>query len=243
MMMSSSLRPNQSNRETLAVTPEAARQFEDYADEYANLTEASIQASGESHSYFHTYKVDCLSRLGLNSALPLLDYGCGIGSLTEHLTQRFEKVEGYDPSQKSLRVARRRLPGLVFHQNPDQLPDARFGCAVLSGVLHHVHPEYREGMLARLRRTLAPGAKLVVFEHNPWNPLTRRAVKSCPYDDDAILLWPGELRRVIRAAGYKHVRLDYIVFFPRWLAPFRALEPRLRWLVFGAQTMVVGTNP
>ena len=91
-------------------------------------------------------------------------------------------------------------------------------------------------------RLLAPGGRLFVFEHNPLNPVTRRAVAACDFDDDAVLLWPWQARRVLRSAGLRDVRLDYIVFFPRSLARLRPLEPRLAWLPLGAQVMVVGSR-
>ena len=81
-----------------------------------------------------------------------------------------------------------------------------------------------------------------MFEHNPWNPVTRRAVADCPFDDDAILLWPRELRSLFREAGYEDVRQDFIVFFPRSLALLRPLEPKLRWLFLGGQTMTIGSE-
>jgi SAM-dependent methyltransferase len=220
----------------------AARKFDDYAEEYGRLLADSIQASGESHTYFHKYKVDCIRRLGLDPALPMLDYGCGIGSLTGHLAGAFGRVEGYDPSPKSLELARQRLPEISFHDDAKKLPDGRFGAAVLSGVLHHVAKGARRELLASVREKLAPGGKLIIFEHNPWNPLTRRAVHACAFDDDAILLWPWELKSLARAAGYSNVQLDYIVFFPRTLARLRSLEPKLRRLFLGAQTMTVATR-
>ena len=114
---------------------------------------------------------------------------------------------------------------------------------MLSGVLHHVPPHERKSVMSTVLQKLAPGGKVVIFEHNPWNPVTRRAVAECEFDDDAILLWPGELRGLLRGVGYADVRLEYIVFFPRPLALLRPLEPRLSWLFMGAQTMTIGTRP
>jgi SAM-dependent methyltransferase len=125
----------------------------------------------------------------------------------------------------------------------DALPDAHFVSAICSGVLHHVPLAERRGLLSRLRTKLRPGGRLYVFEHNPLNPLTRRAVADCPFDDDAVLLWPWQLRPLFRSAGFEVERIDYIVFFPRLLAKLRPLEPYLRRVVLGAQTLSVVRNP
>jgi hypothetical protein len=65
----------------------------------------------------------------------------------------------------------------------------------------------------------------------------------CPFDDDAVLLWPWQLRPLFRSAGFSVERIDYIVFFPRSLAKLRPLEPHLRRVAIGAQTLSVVTNP
>jgi ubiquinone/menaquinone biosynthesis C-methylase UbiE len=73
-------------------------------------------------------------------------------------------------------------------------PAGHFDLAFLACVLHHIpHSEHVE-ILQEVRRVLRPGGALVIFEHNPYNPLTVRAVKSCPFDENAVLLRPGRLR-------------------------------------------------
>ena len=227
----------------MADAPQPTQKFDGYAQDYDRLLEDSIRASGESKEYFLQYKLDCLERLGVNFDAPLLDYGCGVGNLSHKLAERFAHVEGYDPSPESLAVAQRQSPRLSFHHDPSTLEDGKFSTAVLSGVLHHVPPHERKSVMSTVLQKLAPGGKVVIFEHNPWNPVTRRAVAECEFDDDAILLWPGELRGLLRGVGYADVRLEYIVFFPRPLALLRPLEPRLSWLFMGAQTMTIGTRP
>ena len=65
-------------------------------------------------------------------------------------------------------------------------------------------------------------------------------MKACAFDDDAILLWPWEAKRLVAGSGLIGTRLDYIVFFPRALSALRPLEPKLAWMWLGAQMMVVG---
>jgi SAM-dependent methyltransferase len=217
-------------------------EFDAHAGSYEEDHRASIKASGEDPAYFHDYKVACLERLGFDTDGPLLDFGCGIGNLTERFVHTYREVHGYDPSEKSLAVAKERAPGATFHGDVATIPRAHFTTAVLSGVLHHVLPSDRLDLLRTVRGLLRPGGRIVVFEHNPLNPVTRRAVATCAFDDDAILLWPWEARGVLASAGFRDVSLDYIVFFPKPLAFLRPLEPRLRRLVLGAQQMLVATR-
>jgi SAM-dependent methyltransferase len=229
----------------VASGPEAKQKFDDYARDYQALHARSVTASGEEPTYFFEYKRRCIEGLAAaqEPVEPILDYGCGIGMLMQQLRARFSAVDGYDPSRESAALAAARVPGATLWTDPDEIPAARYGLAVLSCVLHHVAPPERPALVQRVASKLRPGGRLVVFEHNPWNPLTRRAVALCPFDDDAILLRPRETRGLLAGAGLSDIRLDYIVFLPKALAPLRFLEPRLRAVPLGAQVMVVGTRP
>jgi SAM-dependent methyltransferase len=216
--------------------------FDAYSRSYEDLHAASIASSGESTEYFARYKLDCLLRAGASVREPILDYGAGIGNLTRFLTGSFDEVHAFDPSAESLAVAKARSGSGQFYEEPAAIPAGYFGSVVLSGVLHHVPPRDRAHVLATVHSKLKPGGALYVFEHNPINPLTRRAIAACEFDDDAVLLWPWEAKRTLTRAGFESVSLDYIVFFPKPLARLRPLEGRLGWLPLGAQLFVRGSR-
>jgi SAM-dependent methyltransferase len=217
-------------------------EFDAFAGSYEEDHRVSIRASGEDPAYFHDYKLACLERIGAREDGPLLDFGCGIGNLTQRFVTRYREVHAYDPSAKSVEVAKERAPGAHFHVDGATVPKDHFETAVLSGVLHHVQPSARVDLLKNVATRLRPGGRIVVFEHNPLNPVTRRAVSMCAFDDDAILLWPWEARGVLADAGFSDVKLEYIVFFPRQLAFLRPLEKKLGRVMLGAQQMLVATR-
>jgi SAM-dependent methyltransferase len=224
--------------------PRPPEKFDGYAREYLALHQRNIEVSGESPTYFAEYKLRCLERLvGVEFDAPILDFGCGIGMVTEQLVKRFAEVHGFDPSKESLVLAASRAPAATFHDDPARIPDGHFALIVMAGVLHHIVPVERERVLKSALAKLRPGGRLVVFEHNPLNPLTRRAVAQCAFDDDAILLWPREARRLLGRSGFENVRRDFIVFLPRALAKLRWMEPHLRMVPLGAQMMLVGARP
>lgn len=214
--------------------------FDHYASRYRDAHRDSVRLSGEGPEYFAQHKIDCLERAGVSPAHRVLDFGCGTGSLTRLLCGRFAFVGGYDPSEQSARLARAQAPGATLYTHEHAIPSEHFDAAILAGVLHHVPPSERASLVASVVRTLKPGGRLFVFEHNPFNPLTRRAVRLCPFDDDAILLPPREVRGLLASAALRSVRQRYVLFFPRPLAPLRPLEPLLSWFPLGAQTLTIG---
>ncbi|HEV2247939.1 MAG TPA: methyltransferase domain-containing protein [Terriglobia bacterium] len=79
-------------------------EFDSYAEKYEELLAHSIKLSGEKPEYFAAYKADYLARLAPQDIRRVLDYGCGIGMLTNQLRLRFPdaQVDGFDPSPGSL---------------------------------------------------------------------------------------------------------------------------------------------
>jgi 2-polyprenyl-3-methyl-5-hydroxy-6-metoxy-1,4-benzoquinol methylase len=224
--------------------------FDRYAADYEALLADSVRASGEGPDYFAEYKCRVLLRTwraptsGAEGSGAVLDYGCGTGLLTKHLAAAYasREVHGYDPSGESIAHARERVPSATFFDDESSLGAGRYGAIVVANVLHHVPVAERRPLLARITALLQPGGSLFVFEHNPLNPLTRRAVAACKFDDDAILLGPLELPRLLRDAGLSRVRRDFIVFFPHALARLRALEPALASVPLGAQMFAQGVR-
>lgn len=107
-------------------------------------------------------------------------------------------------------------------------------------VFHHIPAEKHEGLLWEICRVLRPGGLFLVFEHNPYNPLTVCAVNSCPFDENAVLIDANTFCKRVTAAGFASVQYTYRIFFPRILRPLRIIEPLLGWLPIGAQYYVVG---
>lgn len=224
--------------------PQQSAEFDQHAGGYDDMHRASIKASGEDPEYFAVYKQKFVERLlGPGFDRPVLDFGCGIGNLTRFLVESFPTVEGYDPSAESARVAAERAPRAKFYDSTGAIPRGKYGAVVIANVLHHVPPAERPALLATIAELLAPGGRVVIFEHNPLNPVTRRAVAACPFDDNAVLLWPREVKSLLGSAGLSNIDLDYIVFFPKALSGLRGLEPKLAWLPMGAQVCGWGVKP
>jgi hypothetical protein len=141
-----------------------------------------------------------------------------------------------------VKLAQTRSPGAEFFDDPEAIPEARYGAVVLANVLHHVPKPNRRGLMEIVASKLAPGGRLVIFEHNPLNPVTRHAVAICPFDEGVELLYPREVKRLMRGAKLERVAQEYIVFFPHALAFARGMEPALGWLPLGAQTCTVGAR-
>ena len=228
--------------------------FDKVARQYDEIHNRNIALSGEDSCYFTRQKLGLvaahLARSGdAGEALLFLDVGCGTGKFEAMLSEAFPRASSVsvDPSLESLKVASPRAGKghwFVCAQGESMpLAAAVADVALCSCVLHHMEPQRRAAMLAEVARVLKPGGVLFVFEHNPLNPLTRHVVRTCEFDEGAVLLRSGAAAGESVGAGLRLVRRRYTVFFPHFLRWLRFLEPRLGWLPLGAQYVVVCRKP
>lgn len=219
--------------------------FDRFADQYESVLDRALCVSGETSRYFTEYKAAFLARrLGAGYSQAILDFGCGLGNLALALRRRLREahIDGFDVSVQSLgRVPPELREHGTFTSNLSELR-SRYGLVVLSNVLHHVSRTERGSLFRLLESRLETSGWIAVFEHNPLNPLTRWTVSHCAFDTGAVLLWPAEVSRLFRSAGLSRIRLDYIVFFPSFLAALRPIEPFLRWFPAGAQYCMIGAK-
>ena len=97
-----------------------------------------------------------------------LDFGCGVGRLSQSLVPHFARVDGVDISPAMIDLARslnRHGEQVSYHANdrPDLslFADGTFDFIVTSIVLQHIEPVVASRYLAELCRVLAAGGALV----------------------------------------------------------------------------------
>lgn len=228
----------------IAAGDEAA-DFDHFSGTYEQLVNRSVLLTGEGAEYFAELKARYLTLvLGPNFRGKVLDFGCGVGLLSRFLLSCLPgcQLHGYDPSTASLKMVPLEVAAdRKFTSNENEL-DSDYDLIVAANVMHHVPRRERQCLILGLEKRLGDTGALAIFEHNPLNPLTRLAVKQCPFDAGVTLLWPQETRKYCTVAGLIPRRRDYITFFPRGLSWFRPLEPELTWCPLGAQYAVVASR-
>lgn len=230
-------------------------EFDTFAEEYEAMHRKNISVSGDGPEYFAEYKVKALfddrmlRNKNSNANTICMDFGAGIGASQPYLRKYFPETEivALDVSQKSLDINKERNGDNISYllYDGDQIPlrDNSLDFAMSACVFHHIPHDNHHHQLREISRVLKPGGDLFIFEHNPLNPITLRAVNTCPFDENAELIRGKEMRKRMSDATLNVAGPNFQYFFPSPLKSFRPLEKYLKWLPVGAQYYVRGSKP
>ncbi|MEK7989610.1 MAG: class I SAM-dependent methyltransferase [Thiotrichaceae bacterium] len=224
-------------------------EFNTYKDDYSQQIEEQLSFAGQNHDFYTKVKVAYLlkqvqkvrSRLS-ETHLKLLDVGCGHGIAHPFILEQDKEIllYGVDPADEVIEMARKNV-GIEYSSNDGiTLPyaDDTFDVTFTICVMHHVPPTQWQAFLQEMYRVTRKSGELIIFEHNPYNPLTVRIVNNCPLDKNATLLKPKQIKSMMQDISLLEPTNDFILFFPFDFKVFRILEQGLKWLPIGAQYVV-----
>lgn len=218
-----------------------SKKFDRYADTYDQLLDSSIPDALRENAYFAEYKVALMARrLRMASIKRILDFGCGLGRSLFFMHQYFPDAElyGFDLSPVSLDLAKRKMPQAILTTKWSEISSVKYDCIFAANVFHHIAKEERKLAMVNCHNLLAQDGHFFLFEHNPFNPITRRIFERCPFDQDAEMLFKSEVEALANLADLRVVDSAYTLFFPKQMAFLRGFEPALRRLPIGAQYYV-----
>lgn len=227
-------------------------EFDQYARAYESLHDENLSLVGADSKEFLMSKLTFCQRFAQaylvrdGGTKTFLDYGCGTGRLGQVFHDRFDSTwtyVGVDPSEASVNEARTSVDGQVAKRSIKyetldywQQKNEVYDFALAACVFHHIAPPARAGAIRHIWDRIKPGGTFAIWEHNPWNPVTRRIVSTCPFDKDAVLLSLPEMKRLWSSLGVSSLTGScFVTFFP---GPLRKLEPferLLGWLPLGGQ--------
>ncbi len=126
---------------------------------------------------------------------PVLDLGCGNGSLARTLLAQGHDVYGVDASESGIDIANAQTPGRFFVLDlnttslPAELADRRFNTVISTEVIEHLYDP--RALLASARRALAPGGRLILS--TPYHGYLKNVALalSGKLDGHFTVLWDG----------------------------------------------------
>ena len=159
--------------------------------------------------YKHFIEQKDLSVLGIYKALQdhlprgrkrILDFGCGVGYITDFL-----KAEGADVEKDAIARARKLYPRRKFHlfkSIPELSKLGKFDAATCVNVVEHLFEEDRRTLFRTLPRLLKPGGRIYFVYDDMYHPLQVVAALKKPgtllLDPTHIFCWTeGGFRKLL----------------------------------------------
>lgn len=223
-------------------------EFDRLSPNYKAILDHDVRIFGETAEYFADYKAEYVKKfLGDDFEGRLLDYGCGIGLVAKSLRSRFDlkqvEIVGFDVSRESIRECKNNIHDAKFTYNLDEIEASHFDAVIMANVLHHIKPDSRLAFLKKASGLLKQGGCIFIFEHNPYNPITKLVVNLSVLDRDTSLIKLSEMIGLLSRVTLDIREKRYIVFFPRCLRRLRPFEPRLGRIPIGAQYVCIAYMP
>jgi SAM-dependent methyltransferase len=236
------------------------QEFDQHKESYRSDIDKAVSFSGQSHDFFTRVKAEYLNDLfsafqrdpaGSASGdrpLDVLDIGCGHGHIHPYLVEGSVplRLSAVDVAATVVEEARALNPTVDYKAyEGERLPyaDQSFDVAFTIAVMHHVPPPQWPAFLEEMRRVVRPGGMIAIFEHNPINPLTQWIVRTCPIDDNAVLLGSRRLSNLVAQTQFTDVASRYILFTPLDGPGYRKFDKMIGWLPLGAQYYVAARVP
>ncbi len=221
--------------------------FDSFSQNYNKVINDAIRQTGYDTESLVSYKLKKIASVFpdlIDKKFRLLDFGCGVGNLYGGILKIFPNsiYTGVDPSRNSIIKARSRFQENKTFQEYECLEwkSTKYDLIFSAGVFHHIPHNQHFEIIKKLFSLLNKNGRLVIWEHNPLNPITQKIVKDCPIDKDAVLVSPKNIKKLFESVSLSEINISYTTFFPKFLSPLNCIDPLLKWLPLGGQYVVTG---
>ena len=221
--------------------------FDVFSNNYNEIVNDAIRQTGYDTKSMVFAKLQKIAKIFpdlVEKDFRMLDFGCGVGNFYGELTQFFPKAlyTGVDTSKDSIEKARSKFQNTDAFKIYDsqEWKTYKYDLIFSAGVFHHIPHLEHSKIIEKLTSYLNQNGKLVIWEHNPLNPVTQKIIKDCPMDENAVLVSSKNIKIHFEKAPLSNVKIFYTTFFPKFLSGLNFMDPFLGWLPLGGQYIVTG---
>lgn len=181
--------------------------YDRVADNYAHMVATTGLGDIRTHPWLRAAIeafADAVADLG-----PVLDVGCGPGTVTAYLAQRGVNVSGVDLSPRMIENARRLYPDCSFRvasATDLDLADSSLGGVLGWWSLFNLPRNILPPVLSSFARALVPGGQLIIATHLGDDDLSRtEAYGGVPVSWTTYQWQPERLAALVEEAGLRPV--------------------------------------
>jgi len=147
-----------------------------------------------------------------------VDIGTGLGLFEHFFNKENIKIFALDLSFNMLKIGQLinplKLKGLYFQGDALSIPlHENFSDIVFAScVFHHLLEDEIRIVLKEMTRICKQNGLIIVFEHNPYNIITKFVVKTTKLDRNANLLKPEEIIKMMGVSKLNLIEVKYFLY-------------------------------
>jgi len=194
--------------------------FDSFATSYDRELKDSLGPfCNKNISLFAEYKIKKVASSLSYIPANILEFGCGTGRNSFFMQKWFpgSTIYGCDISEKSLEIAQSINPAVHYDKITSTTDLSRykqpFDCIFVSNVFHHIPFNEHQIWLDALYGILSKNGTIFIFEHNPYNPVTKYIFKNSEIDKGAAMLYPSYCYKLLKCANFAKIKRKYSLFF------------------------------
>ena len=233
---------------------EQKQNFDKESEVYTEMLENGIKNTGFSFDYIQEYKVLDLKEevkkyTNPENELKILDFGCGIGLVTQYLRKHFPNSTLYacDYSKKSIEKCMERNKNIqnlhIMPTNGSDIPFAeKFDIIFIANVVRHISRPNQKIIFDNLYNSLAENGRIMMYEFNPLNPVSLYFYykEDRQYDPENVrIMSAGYSRKLFKSANFKDIKTKYRFFVPSSLKKLLWIEKYLKKCPIGANYYLI----
>jgi len=224
-------------------------EFDCFADDYERVHDRTLPPGAKSRDFLlqkaGMVKRWAKERFKGRGPLSVLDFGCSTGRLLAAIADEewCQSLTGVDPSAVSLQTARQALSGkskpvALARKLADLGGERRYDLLLMFNVMHHIPSKNRLNLVRQMGGVLKQDGVLAVWEHNPFNPMTRLLVALSPMDEHAQLISRRRVVELMQECGFSCVDSRFVNCFPPQMSSIAVVA----WLEDALSGAPVGTQ-
>ena len=221
-------------------------EFDTYTQDYRKNLDTDLFLTGGTSKFFAQYKAKKLKEFTISTGVTprnILDFGCGDGLMTKEVLSLYPKSEihGVDLSSKIIEFAKSTCPGIFFQTSGTKLnifrKNKNFDLIFSSMVFHHIPFFEHRHYVEEINSILSPNGIFIIFELNPFNPVSQYIINTAKIDINAHMLMPWYTTKLLQPYG--KVTRKYCGYFPPFLNLLFPLERYLEKIPLGAFSVTI----
>ncbi len=196
---------------------------------YHSVLDAGISNEAQHSNILHDYfsKKYILKKSRLKSTDVVLDFGCGVGRISNFIRTSVSKVIGYDTSDSMLDIAKKSSPiNSIYLDDLDEISSNEIDVVIAHWVLAHISDEGILEAFSKIASKITDKGRICIFEQTPTDE--KHFLSNGVYNRRTI----GQYESLFKSIGFHLVTQKHVYRTPSYARSiWNKMSSSAKWLL------------